>query len=280
MMKLFARGPVLALGLAAGLAVGTAHAADQKNTVVAVVNGTEIHLSQLAEFARQLPAQMGQPPYEALLEIVINNQLVYDQAKKDKLDADPDVKSAVKQAEISIMRQVWINKKMRSAVSEEAVKARYDQLVKDFVPAEEVHARHILVETEDGAKSIIAELNRGADFAELAKTRSKDPSGAQSGGDLGYFTQKDMVPEFANAAFAMRPGEVSKTPVKTQFGYHVIKVEDKRMASVPPYEQAKGPISQQVAEGVAEKTVGELREKAKIKRFGPDGSPLPEGGKK
>jgi len=279
MKTLFARGPVLALAVTAGLAAGPALAADQKNSVVAVVNGTELHMSQLAEFARQMPPQAGQPPYEALLEVVINNQLVYDQAKKDKLDGDPDVKAALKQAEISIMRQVWISKKMRSAVTEEAVKARYDQVAKDFVPAEEVRARHILVDTEDAAKSIIAELNKGADFGELAKTRSKDPSAAQSGGDIGYFTQKDMVPEFAAAAFAMRPGEVSKTPVKTQFGYHVIKVEDKRMAALPPFDQAKGILSQQLAEGVAQKAVADLREKAKIKRFAPDGSPLPEAAK-
>jgi len=280
MKTLFARGPVLALAIAAGLAAAPALAADQKNSVVAVVNGTEVHMSQLAEFARQLPPQMGQPSYEALLEIVINNQLVYEQAKKEKLDNDPDVKAAMKQAEISIMRQVWINKKMRSAVSEDAVKARYNQAAKDFVPAEEVRARHILVDTEEAARSVIAELNKGADFGELAKTRSKDPSAAQSGGDIGYFTQKDMVPEFANAAFAMRPGEISKTPVKTQFGYHVIKVEDKRMAALPPYDQAKPIISQQLAEGVAQQSVSELRDKAKIKRFAPDGTALPDAPKK
>jgi peptidyl-prolyl cis-trans isomerase C len=239
-----------------------------------------MHISQMAEFARQLPPNLGQPPYEALLEVIINNQLVLDQAKKDKMDADPEVKAAVKQAEISLMRQAWIARKMRAAVSDEAVRARYDQLAKDFVPAEEVHARHILLETEEGAKATIAELNRGGDFAELAKSKSKDPSGAQNGGDLGYFAQKDMVPEFSAAAFAMQPGQVSKTPVKTQFGYHVIKVEDKRMSTLPTFEQAKGPIGQQLAEVAAQKTVGDLRDKAKIKRFGPDGAPLPEGEKK
>ena len=280
MMKLFARGSVLALGLAAGFAASPTLAADQKNNVVAVVNGSDVHMSQLVDFARQIPAQMGQPPYEALLEIVINNQLVYDAAKKDKIDSDADVKAALKKAEMQLMAQVYMQKKVRGAVSEEAIKARYDQAVKEFVPTEEVHARHILVETEEGARAVIADLNRGSDFAELAKTRSKDPSGASNGGDLGYFTQKDMVPEFTAAAFAMRPGEVSKTPVKTQFGYHVIKVEDKRMASIPPYDQAKQVIAQQLAESIREKVVMDLRDKAKIKRFGPDGQPLPEQAKK
>lgn len=279
MMKLFARGSVLALGLAAGFAASSALAADQKNTVVAVVNGSEVHISQLADFARQLPREMGQPPYEALLEIVINNQLVYDAAKKEKVDADPDIKAALKKVEMQLMAQSYMQKKVRPAVTEEAIKARYDQAVKEFVPAEEVRARHILVETEEAARSVIAELGRGADFAELAKTRSKDP-GAANGGDLGYFVQKAMVPEFADAAFAMRPGEVSKAPVKSQFGYHVIKVEDKRMAVIPPYEQAKPAIAQQIADGIREKLVMDLRDKAKIKRFGPDGTPLAEQGKK
>ncbi|MDO8607143.1 MAG: peptidylprolyl isomerase [Phaeospirillum sp.] len=280
MMKLFARGPVLALGLVAGFAASPVFAADQKNAVVAVVNGSEIHISQLADFARQLPRGAGQPPYEALLEIVINNQLVYDAAKKEKLDANPEIKAALKKVEMQMVTQAYMQNKVRPAVTEESIKANYDRAVKEFVPAEEVRARHILVETDEAARSIIAELGRGADFAELAKTRTKDPSGAANGGDLGYFSQKAMVPEFADAAFAMRPGEVSKTPVKSPFGYHVIKVDDKRMAVIPPYEQAKPAIAQQIAEGIQEKLVMDLRDKAKIKRFGPDGAPLPEQGKK
>jgi peptidyl-prolyl cis-trans isomerase C len=280
MMKLSARRHALALGLAAGLAASPAFAADGvKDPVVAVVNGAEMHLSQLVEFQRQLPPQLSQAPYEALLEIVINNQLVSEQAKKEKLENDPEVKAAVKQAEAKFMRQAWMTKKLRTAVTDDAVKQRYDQMLREFTPAEEVHARHILVESEDGAKAVIAELGRGADFAELAKTRSKDPSAAQNGGDLGYFGKGDMVPEFANAAFAMKPGELAKAPVKTQFGWHVIKVEDKRMSSPPSFEQAKPGLRDQMAEGTAEKVVGELRDKAKIKRFGPDGTPMPEAKK-
>ncbi|MEO0036105.1 MAG: hypothetical protein RLZZ501_2128 [Pseudomonadota bacterium] len=273
MNKLSARGQ--ALVLAFGLAAAPAFAAD-KNTVVAVVNGSEVHLSQMEELARQLPPALGQPPYDALLEVAINNELVYQQAKKEKLESDPEVKAALKQAETTLMRQAWMAHRVRAAVSDDAIRARYDELAKAFVPAEEVHARHILVDSEDAAKAVIAELNKGADFAELARTRTKDPSGTQSGGDLGYFTQKDMVPEFAAAAFALQPGQISKTPVKTQFGWHVIKVEDRRMSQLPPFEQAKGRIGQQLAEQIAQQTLTDLREKAKVKRFGPDGSALPD----
>jgi peptidyl-prolyl cis-trans isomerase C len=278
MTTLFARRSALALGLVAGLAASPAFAAD-KDPVVANVNGTEIKMSSMADFARQMGPRGAQAPYEMMLEVVINNQLVYEQAKKEKLDSDPEVKAALKRLEAQVLSQAFMQKKVRGQVSEEAVKARYDQLVKEFVPAEEVHARHILVDTEEGARAVIADLSRGTDFAELAKSRSKDGSG-QNGGDLGYFTKKDMVPEFADAAFAMRPGEISKTPVKSQFGFHVIKVEDKRMSSIPPFEQAKPGVAQMIVEQTQEKIVMELRDKAKIKRFAPDGSPLPEAGKK
>ncbi|MBI3446311.1 MAG: peptidylprolyl isomerase [Magnetospirillum sp.] len=267
----FARRPMLALALAAGLAASPAFAAD---TVVANVNGSEVRMSALADFARQMGPQA---PYEALLEVAINNQLVVEQAKKEKMDSDPEVKAALKRVETQLMTQAYMQKKVRPALTEEAVKARYDQLVREFVSTEEVRARHILVETEEGARSIIADLNRGSDFAELAKSRSKDQGSGAMGGDLGYFTQKDMVPEFTTAVFAMRPGEVSKTPVKSQFGYHIIKLEDKRMSSIPPYDQAKQVVAQQIAESIQQKMVMDLREKAKIKRFKPDGSPMEAG---
>lgn len=264
----FARRAMLALSLAAASAAAPAFAAD---TVVANVNGTDVKMSQLADYGRQMGPQA---PYEAVLEVAINNQLVAEQAKKEKMDADPDVKAALKRAEAQLMAQALMQKKVRAAVTEEAVKARYDQAAKSFQPQDEVRARHILVETDEAARAVIADLNRGTDFAELAKTKSKDQGSAVMGGDLGYFVKANMVPEFAEAAFAMRPGEVSKTPVKSQFGYHVIKVEDKRMASLPPFDQAKPVIARQLAEEVQEKMVMELREKAKIKRFKPDGTPL------
>ncbi|OAN53184.1 parvulin peptidyl-prolyl isomerase [Paramagnetospirillum marisnigri] len=279
MKTLFARCSVLALALAAGFAASPAFAADQKNTVVANVNGTDVKLSSLADFARQMGPQAAQAPYEVMLEVVINNQLVYEQAKKDKMDADPEIRAALKRIEMQMVTQAYMQKKVRPSISETALKARYDKAAKEFVPSEEVRARHILVDTEEAAKSIISELNRGSDFAELARSRSKDSGSGQQGGDLGYFVQKAMVPEFATAAFAMRPGEVSKTPVKSQFGYHIIKVEDKRMATLPPYDQAKPILAQQIGEEIQQKLVMDLREKAKIKRFKPDGTPLGEAPK-
>jgi peptidyl-prolyl cis-trans isomerase C len=275
----FARRPALVLGLLAGFASLPAVAADTvKDPVVAVVNGTELHMSQLVDLSRTLPPQMGQPPYEALVDIIVNNQLVFEAAKRDKLENDSEVKAALKQIEQKLMRQAWINRKLRAEVTEDAVKRQYDKSLADYQPQEEVHARHVLVETEEQANAVVAELKKGADFAEVAKAKSKDPSARQNGGDLGYFAKGEMVPEFSTAAFAMKAGELAPSPVKTQFGWHVIKVDDKRMSSAPSLEQARPMLREQMAEQAAEKVVGDLRAKAKIKRFAPDGQPLPEPG--
>ena len=133
----------------------------------------------------------------------------------------------------------------KSALSDEAERKVYDEAVKQVKNEEEVHARHILVPTEDEAKAILAQLKGGADFATLAKEKSKDP-GAAEGGDLGYFTKEQMVPEFSEVAFKLGKGQLSD-PVKTQFGWHIIKVEDKRTRPTPTFEQVKPQIENYVA---------------------------------
>ena len=130
---------------------------------------------------------------------------------------------------------------------------------------QEVHARHILVETEDEAKAIAAELKKGADFAELAKKKSKDP-GASDGGDLGFFTKEQMVPEFSAVAFTLEPGKISD-PVKSQFGWHIIKVEEKRNRKAPDFEQVKAQIENYVTRKAQADYVAKLREAAKVERM-------------
>lgn len=274
------RRAALLLGAVAGLASTPALAAD-KDPVVAVVNGSEIHASALTAYQHSLPPQMAaQVPYPALLDSFINNQLIYDQAKKEGTDKDADVKATLKQLEQQIMIKAWMSKKLKTEITDEAVKAGYDKFLADFKPQEEVRARHILTETEDQAKAVIADLKKGADFTETAKAKSKDPSAKQNGGDLGYFTKDEMVPQFAEAAFAMKAGELSAAPVKSQFGWHVIKVEDRRMASPPSFEQARPVIRDQLAEQTAERLVTDIRAKAKVKRFDADGKPLADDDKK
>lgn len=280
-MKIFsARRAVPALGLVLGLGTAIAAlpaAAADKDPVVATINGTELHASALVAYRRTLPPQMAaQVPYEALLDSMINNTLVYEQGKKEGVDKDAEVKKALKDIEQQLVVKAWMGKKLKAEVTDAAVKQGYDRFLAEFKPAEEVHARHILVESEDAAKAIIAELKKGADFAETAKAKSKDPSAKQNGGDLGYFSKDEMVPQFADAAFAMAPNTLSDTPVKSQFGWHVIKVEDRRLSSPPSFEQAQPVIREKLAEETAERLVMDMRGKAKVKRFDLEGKPLPE----
>lgn len=276
-MKTFAaRHGLLAFGLVAGLAAAPALAAD-KDPVVATFNGSSIHLSEVKEYQRELGPQAAQAPFGMVLTRMVENRLVSEAAEKDGMAKDPEVKREVKMAEEAAMSRAWIGKKVRAAANDDALKALYEKDIANFKPEDEVHARHILLETEDQAKQVIADLKSGANFEELAKSKSKDPSAQKNGGDLGFFTKGEMVPAFADAAFAMKPGEISAQPVKSQFGWHVIKVEERRQSTAPTLDDAKPMLREQMARQVVGQTVQELRDKAKVKLFNPDGSPLSEG---
>jgi peptidyl-prolyl cis-trans isomerase C len=266
-----------ALG-AALLASPLAFAQSTPDPVVARVNGKELHRSDVEAVQKGLPQQYQQVPieqiYPMLLDQMVNGMIVADAGRKEKLDQDPDVKKRLARYEDRLIQETYINKAVEKAASGDKLKDRYQQYVKDNPPKEEVSARHILVEKEDEAKAIIKDLDKGADFAELAKKHSKDP-GAQNGGDLGFFSKGEMVPEFSEAAFKLKKGEYTKTPVKTQFGYHIIKVEDFRTAAPPSFEEAKEELTQQMARDVITEKVAELRKDAKVETFALDGSPMP-----
>ena len=172
------------------------------------------------------------------------------------------------------MQEAYLNRAIKDAETEDRLKARYQTFLEEKAGHEEVHALHILVKTDAEAKSVIAELDKGADFATLAKKYSIDP-GAGSGGDLGYFGRDDMVKEFADTAFALPAGQYTKTPVKTEFGWHVIKVEDHRVSTPPSFDEARQEVSQLVAHDVVDAKLKELRGSAKIETFGLDGKSLP-----
>jgi peptidyl-prolyl cis-trans isomerase C len=161
----------------------------------------------------------------------------------------------------------------KAATTDEAMKKVYEEASKQITGEQEVHARHILVETEDEAKAIAEELKKGADFAELAKKKSKDP-GASDGGDLGFFTKDQMVPEFSAVAFALEPGKISD-PVKSQFGWHIIKVEEKRNRKAPDFEQVKAQIETYVTRKAQADYVAKLREAAKVERMDKPAEPRP-----
>lgn len=278
----------LRLALAAVLTVVTFPAlAAGTDPVVATVNGKEIHRSQLAELQQSAP-QLRQVPlemvYEQLLDHVISGQLLLEQAKKQNLENDPEVKAQfkdaqaqiqqmVKDAQIQILQQVYLKRRIDADISEDQIKAKYEEMKKNMPPQEEVKARHILLETEDAAKLVIADLKSGISFEDEAKAKSTDAASKANGGDLGYFGKQENVPEFTEAAFKLKAGEFSQTPVKTQFGWHVIKVEDRRPATPPTYEQVKQSIKMQLGQQDAQKIIDGLKKTAKIERFKADGSP-------
>ena len=167
-----------------------------------------------------------------------------------------------------------LSKEVGPSVTDEAVHARYDQELAGKPGEEEVHARHILVDSEAEAKKIIAQLKGGGDFAALAKQYSKDPSGAQQGGDLGFFKKDEMVPEFATAAFALQPGQVSPEPVHSQFGWHVILLVERRHAEPPSFDQARDELRQKMIQEGVQKAVAKARAAASVEKFNLDGSQI------
>jgi peptidyl-prolyl cis-trans isomerase C len=200
-----------------------------------------------------------------LLTYLIDVTLIAKAAEEQKLADAPGFDRRLAYARQKVLMEALLDKASKDASNEAAMKKVYDESVAQNKPVEEVSARHILVETEDKAKEVLAKLKAGTDFAELAKAESKDP-GAADGGSLGYFTQDQMVPEFASVAFKLEKGALSD-PVKTQFGWHIIKVEDKRNKPVPSYEQVKEQIQTFVVRRAQAELVGKLRESGKVERI-------------
>jgi len=247
------------------------------NLVVARVDGNELRFSDVEAAQQSLPPQAKKLPleqiYPMLLERMVDGMLVTEAGRKEHLDQDPELQHRLKLYEDRLIQEAYLSRAIKNAETDDRLKARYETFIKDKTDQDEVHARHILVKTEAEAKSIISELDKGADFAALAKQHSTDP-GAGSGGDLGYFSRSNMVKDFADAAFALPAGQYTKTPVKTEFGWHVIKVEDHRAGKPPSFEEARQEVSQLVAHDVVDAKLKELRGAAKIETFGLDGKPL------
>lgn len=270
-----------ALLLPAGLALAQGQPASptqpaQENPLVARVEGVEIRLSDVQEEAQRLPEQLrGMPPqmlYPLLLDQMITQRALVAAARAQGLERDPEVQSRIRRAEEETLQQVLLTRELAPLMTEEALRARYQRDVANRPAEEEVRARHILVATEAEARAALAEVRRpGTDFADVARRRSTGP-GAREGGDLGFFKREDMIPEFAEAAFALRPGEISQNPVRTQFGWHVIRVEERRAVPPPDFEEARESLRQQAVEEGVNAAVERIRAAARVERFNLDGS--------
>ena len=248
--------------------------------VVAKVDGKNILRSEVLAFMKNMPPQMQQLPIETVfpvvLDQVINGKIVEEKAVKTEVASNPEVAKRMAEAKEQIIRVVYMEEEINKNLSETRVKKAYDKFVADQGKVEEVSARHILVDTEAAAKDIIKKLDGGAKFEDLAKEMSKDTANKASGGDLGYFTQKDMVKEFGDAAFAMKKGEITKTPVKTQFGFHVIQVEDRRTRPVPSLETVKTALETQERREILTELLESWRKKADVETFDMNGNPIKE----
>ena len=245
--------------------------------VVAVVNGEEIHFGEVAAFVQSLPQQYRSVPlpqlYPHIVDQLVSRKLIAAVAVKDGLENDEDYKRRRAVMEERLLQEVYMQQKIDQELTEAKLKERYEETIAKNPGEAEVHARHILLKTEDEAKAVIAEVNGGADFAVVAKEKSTGPS-ASKGGDLGFFKRGDMVPEFAEVAFSLKAGEVSAEPVKTQFGWHVIKVEERRDAAPPSFAESVEELRRDMIADLAKSLVDGAREGADIKRFNLDGTAM------
>jgi peptidyl-prolyl cis-trans isomerase C len=255
----------LAFALLAGLPVR----AQEANPVLAKVNGAEIRASDVALAEEELGPSLAQmdpaTKKENVLSFLIDMKIVSKEAEDKKIADRDDFKTRLAFARNRLLMDNLLAVEGKAATTDENMKKVYEDAAKQISGEQEVHARHILVETEDQAKKVEEDLKKGADFAELAKKESKDP-GASDGGDLGFFTKDQMVPEFSAVAFALEPGKISD-PVKTQFGWHVIKVEEKRTRKAPDFEQVKPQIETYVVRKAQADYVAKLRTAAKVERL-------------
>ncbi len=251
----------------------------QEDPVVANVNGIDILRSEIDEARLLLPERFRQVPVEDVFGMLVNtlvdSKLVAAEARKVNLHKDAKVVKQMARIEEQILGRAFLVAYIEQRITDEALQEQYQKMIKEAAVKEEVSARHILLETEAQALEVVKELEGGTDFAELAKTRSKGPSGP-NGGDLGFFGEGQMVPAFSKAAFAMKPGETTKEPVQTQFGWHVIKVDDRRTTQPPKFEEVAQELRQTVSREIGTAYLQELRKSATVKLFNIDGSAMSE----
>jgi len=248
-------------------APAAAPAQPSPDAVVATIGDMTITEADLAFAAEDLQAELQQVPAaerRAFLVTVLIDMKVMAKAAKEAGMADTDLfKRRLAYLEDRSLRRSYFADKIAAGITQEQIQAAYDEFVKGFQPIEEVHARHILVATEEEAKAVKAELEGGKPFELLAMEKTTDPSGKQNGGDLGFFQKGMMVPEFESVAFTLEPGQISD-PVKSQFGWHIIKVEEKRMSAPPPLEQMAQQLGQQVMFKAFDEEISRLKKDIKI----------------
>ncbi|MFC0351211.1 foldase protein PrsA [Undibacterium danionis] len=269
----FVIGSAIALMALTGCSKGTDKPADSvADVIAATVNGKAISKKQVDMIMKQQAAQ-GMPDTPEMRKMIIDNlalqTLAADEAVKKGLDKKGETADQIEMSRLGILAQGFVDDFLKnSPVTDAQYAAEYDK-IKAATAGNEVSARHILVEKEDEAKAIIAKLKKDVKvFAALAKAQSKDPGSKEKGGDLGWFDPRGMVPEFGAAVVKLEKGKFSEEPVKSQFGYHVILLDDIRAKEAPTLEQVKPRLTQQIQQQNLKKLLDEMKEKAKIEIVG------------
>ena len=284
-MSSFTRAAAAGFVLVAALAAAPAPAQQAPATlqavdaaadpILAIVDGAAIRRSDMQSLQRALPAQFQRMPLEMLFPMLIDRmvdaKLLAIAGRRDNLQNEPELRARVATYEERLIQDAYLTRRIAAAATEEAVQARYRKFVAENPAETEVSARHILVASEQKAREILAALGRGGDFAKLAADNTLDPSGKDSGGDLGFFKKGDMVPEFSDMAFSLKEGQTADRPVKTQFGWHVIRV-DKVRTVAQSLDDLRDEITSQISQEVVSAEVDRLRSGAKIERFNFDGT--------
>ena len=237
--------------------------------VVAVVNGESVYMSEIQEYAKGIP-QLAELPFEMiypqLLETVVNAKMLKMAAENSGVYELPAVQSELKRTQDQIISKAYLEQRLKELVTDERLMELYQQEVSDFKPADEVHARHILLKTEQEAKDVAIQLNAGADFEMLVEKYSLDTSNPD--GDLGYFTEEMMIPEFGKAVFALKKGQIS-APIKTPFGWHIVLVDDRRPAEPPSFEDSRSELTRILMERSLPQVLEEERQKMAVKILRP-----------
>ncbi|MCA0423551.1 MAG: peptidylprolyl isomerase [Proteobacteria bacterium] len=248
----------------------------QNAKIAAKIDGIAITEDDLKAAQDDIGASMPQldaaQKRKYVLDYMLDLKLLARAAEKQKMAEGPDFARKLAYLKDRALMEALMTKEGNAAVSDEKLKKFYEDAIKGLPAEEEVHARHILVPEEADAKKVVARLKAGEDFAKVAGEVSKDPGSGKEGGDLGWFTKDRMVKEFADAAFAMKPGEIS-APVKSQFGWHVIKLEERRNKPAPTLDDVKDELSSYMQKKAQQDLILKLRQEAKIERFDADGKP-------
>jgi peptidyl-prolyl cis-trans isomerase C len=278
-MKTFGTMILLAVSTLALVQAVPAWAEDK---VVVIINGHEIKTSEVEIAAEDIALQLGDLPaklrYPFLIEYLVERHLLAQAAVKQGVADTEEYKQRLAFYQAKALRDAYFNSTIKPSITDEEVKTAYDKEASKVKVSERVRARHILVQTEKEARDVIARLNKGEKFEDIAKQVSLDGS-KDYGGDLGYFSAEEMVPEFSKAAFALKVGETSE-PVKTDYGWHVIKVEDRKQGGAQPFDQVKAGIKAVLMRKKVQDVVTELRKEAKIEIVDPDLKKLQEMGEK